>query len=92
MTFKVGDVVKLKSNSPKMTVDSVNQNPTKDLVRCIWFSGDHVQSGNFSEETLETVAPTVKLPHNPHFCKESYCRYDDDFFPIYKPNTDDLIG
>lgn len=50
--LKVGDVVRLKSGGPKMTVEEVR--PTS--VVCIWFTGDGAENFRreyFSERTLE---------------------------------------
>jgi uncharacterized protein YodC (DUF2158 family) len=35
--FKVGDVVRLKSGGPKMTVAQVPQDLSKDRLKCVWF-------------------------------------------------------
>ena len=36
-TFRVGDVVQLKSGGPKMTVRKLGDHPT-DALECVWFS------------------------------------------------------
>jgi uncharacterized protein YodC (DUF2158 family) len=38
MSFKVGDVVRLKSGSPKMTVEYIERTSTKISVHCIWWN------------------------------------------------------
>jgi uncharacterized protein YodC (DUF2158 family) len=49
--FKVGEIVQLKSGGPKMTIDDPHVWP--DKIRCHWFSGGKLNSGDFSAETLE---------------------------------------
>ena len=61
MTFKVGDVVILKSGSPPMTVTAVEG----DQVTCVWF--EHVgtknqkKSGTFPATTLKAMPPRRPL-------------------------------
>lgn len=55
--FVVGDIVKLKSGGPDMTVRAA---PT-DLGRsytCQWFAGKKLEQGHFPEESLEEVKAT----------------------------------
>jgi uncharacterized protein YodC (DUF2158 family) len=50
--FKTGDVVRLKSGGPGMTVQKLLRN----LVHCQWFvDGKKLQSGSFAPETLDAV-------------------------------------
>jgi uncharacterized protein YodC (DUF2158 family) len=50
MSFKVGDVVKLKSDGPKMTIQSLRG----DMVDCVWFGPDgNVKHSSFPAEALE---------------------------------------
>ena len=54
--LKIGDVVKLKSGGPDMTVDGFS-NVAKTL-QCVWFSGEHfdkVESYYFSHDSLQLV-------------------------------------
>ncbi len=59
--FKTGDIVKLKSGGPKMTVKDDVQVPEFGFsemtteVRCQWFAGNKLQEGHFSEDSLEPV-------------------------------------
>jgi uncharacterized protein YodC (DUF2158 family) len=57
--FKKGDVVQLKSGSPKMTIDSVEEygsgNTSNIRAICLWFDGGERKEGGFSLETLETA-------------------------------------
>ena len=46
--LKVGDVVKLKSGGPEMTVYSVSE--SKPEVWCVWFP-----SGDYKEKPLQDV-------------------------------------
>ncbi|MGE6292203.1 YodC family protein [Aeromonas media] len=49
--FKVGDVVKLKSGGPDMTVNRIEE---VNRFRCIWFLADGTpQTGVFAPEGLE---------------------------------------
>ena len=55
MTFVVGDVVKLKSGGPEMTVDVVNGSD----IRCTWFDGLEAKRFVFQARMLEKVEPVV---------------------------------
>lgn len=48
MPFKIGDIVKLKSGSPHMTVQHVEQ----DRISCVWISGDNKYELRVPPETL----------------------------------------
>ncbi|MNG36828.1 hypothetical protein D3C84_1239860 [compost metagenome] len=51
--FNVGDIVKLKSGGPDMTVQVV---PDKgDTYRCQWFAGKKLEFGFFQFESLKSV-------------------------------------
>jgi uncharacterized protein YodC (DUF2158 family) len=66
--FKVGDVVKLKSGGPEMTVkyivgtdkakdfDFTVANYIKNDVVCRWFENDNLKDAVFSPETLIHVS------------------------------------
>lgn len=50
--FKIGDVVRLKSGGPAMTVGGL----VDGLVRCIWFTDlRHVDQCSFDYEMLNLV-------------------------------------
>ncbi len=54
--IKIGDVVKLKSGGPDMTVVGVGANTNE--LQCAWFSGerfDEVKSYYFVSDSLELV-------------------------------------
>ena len=48
MKFKTGNIVKLKSGGPEMTVRSVGGS----LVICQWFAGKKLSMGNFELDSL----------------------------------------
>lgn len=49
--FEKGEVVKLKSGGPKMTVHSEKHRSSKLI--CVWFDGTERKSGSFHPETLK---------------------------------------
>lgn len=57
--FKVGDLVKLRSGGPVMTVSDVIDS---DLVRCQWFAGKKLETGNFDTGTLQSATEEVGGP------------------------------
>ena len=55
MAFKKGDVVRLKSGGPKMTVSEIRSD---DTLFCRWFDNkNNPQQGEFNPEELETPPP-----------------------------------
>ena len=52
--FRPGDVVRLKTGGPEMSVVVVNE--ALNLVLCQWFVGDEVRSSHFAPESLVLVA------------------------------------
>lgn len=52
--FAVGDIVKLKSGGPDMTVRTVPE-PASKYYDCQWFAGKKLESGRFPEDSLERV-------------------------------------
>lgn len=52
MAFKIGDVVKLKSGGPHMTVYHIE----KDKISCFWISGDNKHEIRVPPETLIIVS------------------------------------
>ncbi|HEV3110067.1 MAG TPA: DUF2158 domain-containing protein [Candidatus Binataceae bacterium] len=46
--FQVGDVVKLKSGGPLMTIEEIDG----DRAHCLWFKGDKRETGTFPLATL----------------------------------------
>ena len=49
--IKAGDVVRLKSSGPKMTVTHVDHSPP--ICACAWFAGSEVQRGEFYAVALK---------------------------------------
>jgi uncharacterized protein YodC (DUF2158 family) len=52
--FKVGDVVRLKSGGPNMTIGEIGDTG----VYCQWFAGDKPSASLFDSETLVKVEET----------------------------------
>ena len=52
--FAIGNIVKLKSGGPEMTVHSLPDAPGK-TYRCQWFAGKKLESGSFPPDSLELV-------------------------------------
>jgi len=53
--FSVGDIVKLKSGGPNMTVLQVRDGDSV-IITCQWFAGKKLESGRFNKDSLATVA------------------------------------
>ena len=51
-TIKIGDVVKLKSGGPKMTVNAIS---LTNHVYCDWFSGSTHSTGGFHLKVLKKL-------------------------------------
>lgn len=58
--FKKGEIVRLKSGGPDMTVDNLVTLTGHPRVRCTWFAGAKHQSAMFDPSTLVPVAPESK--------------------------------
>lgn len=56
VVFAVGDIVKLKSGGPEMTIQSVPDASSARYYNCQWFAGKKLESGRFPENSLESVA------------------------------------
>lgn len=54
MTFTVGEIVKLKSGGPEMTVQTV-PNAADKYYNCQWFAGKKLEHGRFPADSLECV-------------------------------------
>ena len=52
-TLKVGDVVKLKSGGPKMTVIEIGTGPSAGTIWCKWFVGYEPRQNSFDAATIE---------------------------------------
>ena len=56
MDFKPGDIVRLKSGGPSMTVDEVEKKGNVTSIFCFWFDGAQLEDGEFSPTSLMPVA------------------------------------
>lgn len=56
MDFEVGDVVKLKSGGPRMSVQQIGDMYGEPFVQCSWFvtvgKNDKLENGSFHPKTL----------------------------------------
>lgn len=52
--FKVGDIVRLKSENIKMVIEYVNH-PDIGQYSCVWINGDKKGTASFSEDILEKI-------------------------------------
>ncbi|WP_160122439.1 YodC family protein [Rhodovarius lipocyclicus] len=53
MSLKVGDIVKLNSGGPLMTVHSVNQSSGEIWINCTWFGNGEVNTAAFLQDMLK---------------------------------------
>ncbi|KUM15227.1 YodC family protein [Pasteurella multocida] len=56
--FHIGDIVKLKSGGPDMTIEKVLRSISEEFLgfyECQWFAGKKLEKGRFPEESLESV-------------------------------------
>ncbi len=60
MKFKAGNIARLKSGGPNVTVESV----TSDGVWCLWFEGKRRNSKLFPISTLERLRTRPIKPPN----------------------------
>lgn len=54
--IKIGDIVRLKSGSPLMTVDSIEEhghNTSVAKANCVWFEGTNQKKALFALTSLE---------------------------------------
>ncbi|NOK32368.1 DUF2158 domain-containing protein [Corallococcus exercitus] len=56
--YQAGDIVKLKSGGPEMTVQAM----TSDGPRCQWFAGKKLESGIFPSASLEPASVKPQIP------------------------------
>ncbi|MDA5481841.1 DUF2158 domain-containing protein [Yersinia intermedia] len=54
--FKAGDIVKLKSGGPDMTVKVFLSSQGNSFL-CQWFAGKKLEQGYFKPDSLELVVP-----------------------------------
>jgi uncharacterized protein YodC (DUF2158 family) len=60
-TLNPGDVVRLKSGGPRMTVDTVSDRYGTLTAWTSWFEGTKPQSGTYPVTSLEIVSPDNKV-------------------------------
>ncbi len=53
--FRPGDVVRLHSGGPTMTVSSIGVDYDPSLVNCEWFAGEQIKHGSFKPPMLELI-------------------------------------
>jgi len=53
--FEIGEIVRLKSGGPDMTVESYIS--AYGRYTCQWFAGKKLESGDFKEASLERKTP-----------------------------------
>lgn len=61
--YKVGDIVRLKSGGPEMTVqEAINNMNGQETGKywCQWFAGKKLERGNFPGESIEHVSKEEK--------------------------------
>lgn len=51
------DVVRLKSESPNMVVETIESGSTGEIAHCAWVAENKRHSAKFFLETLELVTP-----------------------------------
>lgn len=59
--YKIGDIVRLKSGGPSMTVDAVRDDGD---IFCYWFAGNKLESGRFDPEAIgleDEIDPLKKI-------------------------------
>lgn len=56
--YKIGDIVKLKSGGPDMTVKQQGEGMNEEIFVCQWFAGKKLERGAFPSESLESVKKT----------------------------------
>jgi len=57
--FKPGDVVRLKSGGPAMTVDEIEKKGTALSIFCFWFDGAQLEDGEFAPASLAPTEPAT---------------------------------
>jgi uncharacterized protein YodC (DUF2158 family) len=60
MDLKIGDVVRLKSGGPKMTIAEIGDSDDK-RVKCIWFDGNKKNEDIFEEAIIAIAEPTTPV-------------------------------
>ena len=60
MAFKIGDVVKLKSGGPAMTVMKVDDFGSRTIIKCTWFAESKNERADFPPDALLPAPPVTK--------------------------------
>jgi uncharacterized protein YodC (DUF2158 family) len=60
MAFKIGDIVRLKSGGPAMTVTKVDDFGIRTIIKCTWFAENKNERGDFPPEALVPASPVAK--------------------------------
>lgn len=56
LDFKKGDIVRLKSGGPEMTIEKIGQyNTSQEKAQCTWFDDKELKSHIFVLESLEKI-------------------------------------
>jgi uncharacterized protein YodC (DUF2158 family) len=53
--LQVGDIVKLLSGGPNMTVQNTSEDEDGEMAFCKWFEGSKIMGDSFPVDTLEFV-------------------------------------
>ncbi|WP_074939181.1 YodC family protein [Ectopseudomonas composti] len=53
--FKIGDIVRLKSGGPDMTIQVIPKPGYSSQYKCQWFAGKKLEDGIFPPDSLELV-------------------------------------
>jgi len=61
MKLKAGNIARLKSGGPNMTIESV----ARAGVVCVWFEGKRRKRDTFKAIMLEPLSTGTKKPYNP---------------------------
>lgn len=54
--FQVGEVVKLRSGGPAMSVEFLDDSITGQYVNCVWFESGEVKRNRFPTAALEKAS------------------------------------
>ena len=58
VTYKIGDIVRLKSGGPSMTITQVHEPGPLDRIPTVntsWFGGKKLENGHFPFDAIELV-------------------------------------
>ncbi len=66
MTFAVGDVVKLKSGGPNMTIQRIFSEEETEYATCVWFENSTKKIEGFAIITLEKKVSEIERPISHH--------------------------